>query len=257
MDKNTNCTLTVFTPAYNRAHTLPRTYESLKRQSCKDFIWLIIDDGSTDGTAQLVQEWQSQDNGFEIQYILCFWGNNKSLNYAGLIALDITESGELIGKKFQEGICDISFNDYFSVEGNGDKKLVYKTEIVKEFGKYPVFDGEKYFGLDWLYRKIDKKYSLLVLNKPICIVEYQADGSSATMYRQYIKNPKGFAFYRKEIMKAPRNSKELIKNVIHYISSSILAKNNEFILESPQKGLTVLLIPVGVILCLYIKWRNK
>ena len=30
--------LTVFTPAYNRAHTLPRTYESLKRQSCKDFI---------------------------------------------------------------------------------------------------------------------------------------------------------------------------------------------------------------------------
>ena len=69
MDKNTNCTLTVFTPAYNRAHTLPRTYESLKRQSCKDFIWLIIDDGSTDGTAQLVQEWQSQDNGFEIQYI--------------------------------------------------------------------------------------------------------------------------------------------------------------------------------------------
>lgn len=297
MDKNTNCTLTVFTPAYNRAHTLPRTYESLKRQSCKDFIWLIIDDGSTDGTAQLVQEWQSQDNGFEIQYIykenggmhtahntayanihtelnvcidsddwmtptavediLCFWGNNKSLNYAGLIALDITESGELIGKTFQEGICDISFNDYFSVEGNGDKKLVYKTEIVKEFGKYPVFDGEKYFGLDWLYRKIDKKYSLLVLNKPICIVEYQADGSSATMYRQYIKNPKGFAFYRKEIMKAPRNSKELIKNVIHYISSSILAKNNEFILESPQKGLTVLLIPVGVILCLYIKWRNK
>ena len=96
-----------------------------------------------------------------------------------------------------------------------------------------------------------------MLNKPICIVEYQADGSSATMYRQYIKNPKGFAFYRKEIMKAPRNSKELIKNVIHYISSSILAKNNEFILESPKKGLTVLLIPVGVILCLYIKWRNK
>ena len=41
--------LTVFTPAYNRAHTLPRTYESLCRQSCKDFVWLIVDDGSSDG----------------------------------------------------------------------------------------------------------------------------------------------------------------------------------------------------------------
>ena len=61
--------LTVFTPAYNRAHTLPRTYESLCRQDCKDFIWLIIDDGSTDNTSELVKEWMSKDNGFEIRYI--------------------------------------------------------------------------------------------------------------------------------------------------------------------------------------------
>ena len=47
--------LTVFTPAYNRAHTLPRTYESLCQQDCKDFIWLIVDDGSTDETADLVK----------------------------------------------------------------------------------------------------------------------------------------------------------------------------------------------------------
>ena len=43
-------TLTVFTPTYNRAHTIVRTYESLCRQSCSDFDWLIIDDGSSDGT---------------------------------------------------------------------------------------------------------------------------------------------------------------------------------------------------------------
>ena len=57
--------LTVFTPAYNRAHTLPRTYQSLLAQDCKDFVWLIIDDGSTDHTAELVREWQSRDNGFD------------------------------------------------------------------------------------------------------------------------------------------------------------------------------------------------
>ena len=39
--------LTIFTPAYNRAHTIGRTYESLCRQTCQDFEWLIVDDGST------------------------------------------------------------------------------------------------------------------------------------------------------------------------------------------------------------------
>ena len=43
MNKTADSILTIFTPAYNRAHTLPRTYESLCRQSCKDFIWLIVD----------------------------------------------------------------------------------------------------------------------------------------------------------------------------------------------------------------------
>ena len=69
MSKTNNNFITVFTPAYNRAHTLPRTYESLLRQNCKDFIWLIVDDGSTDNTVDLVRDWQSRDNGFEIQYI--------------------------------------------------------------------------------------------------------------------------------------------------------------------------------------------
>jgi glycosyltransferase involved in cell wall biosynthesis len=53
-------TLTVFTPTYNRAHTLVRTYESLCRQTNKDFEWLIIDDGSSDNTRELVLSWISQ-----------------------------------------------------------------------------------------------------------------------------------------------------------------------------------------------------
>ena len=69
MNKIAEPILTIFTPAYNRAHTLPRTYDSLCGQSCKNFIWLIIDDGSTDNTAELVRDWQNCDNGFEIQYI--------------------------------------------------------------------------------------------------------------------------------------------------------------------------------------------
>ena len=62
-------TLTVFTPAYNRAHTIGRTYNSLLRQNCKDFVWMVVDDGSTDNTADLIRLWQKNDNGFEIIYI--------------------------------------------------------------------------------------------------------------------------------------------------------------------------------------------
>ena len=54
-------TLTVFTPTYNRAHTLTRTYHSLCRQTSKDFEWLIIDDGSTDNTHELIQEFIDED----------------------------------------------------------------------------------------------------------------------------------------------------------------------------------------------------
>ena len=52
--------LTIFTPTYNRKHTLDRLYQSLRQQDCKDFVWLIVDDGSTDGTEQVVKEWHNE-----------------------------------------------------------------------------------------------------------------------------------------------------------------------------------------------------
>ena len=60
--------LTIHTATYNRAYILPQAYESLKAQTCKDFEWIITDDGSTDGTDELVRSWQAQDNGFSIVY---------------------------------------------------------------------------------------------------------------------------------------------------------------------------------------------
>lgn len=60
--------LTIHTATYNRAYILPQAYESLKKQTCKDFEWIITDDGSTDGTRDMVKEWLEQDNGFTIRY---------------------------------------------------------------------------------------------------------------------------------------------------------------------------------------------
>ena len=60
-------TITVFTPAYNRAHTLERAFKSLLNQTSKDFEWLIIDDVSTDNTAELVHSFISKAD-FNIRY---------------------------------------------------------------------------------------------------------------------------------------------------------------------------------------------
>jgi glycosyltransferase involved in cell wall biosynthesis len=58
---------TVVTPTFNRAETLCRPYESLRAQTISDFEWLVMDDGSTDGTASLVSQWQEAAS-FPIRY---------------------------------------------------------------------------------------------------------------------------------------------------------------------------------------------
>jgi len=55
--RKSNKKITVFTPTYNRGYILSRCYESLKRQTCDDFEWLIVDDGSDDNTFELVAGW--------------------------------------------------------------------------------------------------------------------------------------------------------------------------------------------------------
>ena len=290
-------TLTVFTPVYNRAHTLPRTYESLCIQDCKDFMWLIIDDGSTDGVESLIREWQKKDNGFEIQYIYkenggmhtahnvayehivtelntcidsddCMaegavqsiveeWNKVKDKGYAGLIGLDADLKGELIGKGFPKDLKETTLVGYYAAGGIGDKKLVYRTDVIKKYPPYPVFEGEKYVSLAYIYRLIDQDYKLAVLDKVLCNVEYQNDGSSATMWKEYVKNPKGFAFWRKVCMKYPESYKRLVIDCIHYCSSSIIAKNRNYIKESPRKMLTIFCSPLGWSLTMLIRKKAK
>lgn len=290
-------TLTVFSPSYNRAHTLPRLYNSLCMQKCKDFTWLIVDDGSTDNTREVVKKWQSRDNGFQIKYIykenggmhtahnvayenidtelnVCIdsddmmsdnavalilehWNNVKNKGYAGIVALDADFSGKIIGDSFPKGMNETTLSGYYATGRTGDKKLIYKTSIINQYPPYPVFPGEKYVALAYKYRLIDQDYKLSVLNEVVCLVEYQEDGSSMNMYKQYVRNPKGFAFWRKVTMLYPTTKKRLFMDCIHYVSSSILAQNKNFIQESPRKLMTIVAIPFGIILTVYVKKRAE
>lgn len=72
---------TVFTPTYNRAYILGSLYESLLRQTDKDFEWVVVDDGSTDDTESLFQDWCARENGFSIIYLkVPNGGKQKAIN---------------------------------------------------------------------------------------------------------------------------------------------------------------------------------
>ena len=289
-------TLTVFTPAYNRAHTIGRTYKSLCRQTCKDFCWLVVDDGSSDNTRQLVEAWiaegkipiryiYQENQGMHgahntayrnietplntcidsddfmpddaVEKILECWREHGGDDVAGIIGLDVTEDGKVIGTRFPDGMTRTTLQGFYQAGGRGDKKLVYRTDVIKRYPEYPLFEGERYVGLAYKYMLIDQDFQLITLNESLVVVEYQQDGSSFNMFKQYWNNPRGFAFFRKAEMMTTDSLKRKLKVCTHYVSSSIISHNGKFIQESPEKLLTILCIPSGLALYGLIRYKVK
>lgn len=290
-------TLTVFTPTFNRAYCLEKCYLSLLSQTSQDFVWLIIDDGSTDQTNELVQRW-IEENKIEIVYhrqenlgmhgahntayeqietelnvcidsddympddavekIITFWEKYGSNDVSGMIGLDAYTDHRIIGTKLPENLkTSTLFNLYNKYGVTGDKKLVYRTDLTKRY-PYPIFQNEKYVGLAYKYYMLDQQYELLLMNEVLCCVEYLPDGSSLNMFSQYRKNPKGFSFYRKELMKLPFASTTYkFRQAVHYVSSSLLLSNWRFLKESPRKVITFLAIPFGLLLYILIFTKTR
>ena len=289
-------TLTIFTPAYNRAYTLHLGYEALLRQTSKDFEWLIIDDGSSDNTRELVESWIAE-NKIPIRYhyqenqgmhgahntayrlintelntcidsddympddavekIIAFWKKYGSKQVAGIVGLDADFDGKLIGTPFKENNVPIRLSHFYNQGGKGDKKYVYRSDIICNYPEYPIFQGEKYVSLGYKYELIEQDYPVLAMNEVLVNVEYRPDGSSMNMFRQYIKNPQGFAFIRKSSMQLAPTAKRRFMEAIHYVSSSLILKNKRFLQESPRKLLTLCAIPFGIAWYLYIQYKTR
>ena len=79
--------VTVFTPTYNRKHILPQLYKSLQNQTCKLVEWLIVDDGSIDGTEEMVNNWINTEDQFPIRYYkVRNGGKMRAINYGVSLA---------------------------------------------------------------------------------------------------------------------------------------------------------------------------
>jgi glycosyltransferase involved in cell wall biosynthesis len=292
-------TITVFTPTYNRAYCLHNGYEALCRQTLKDFIWLVVDDGSTDNTKELVEEWQKKDNGFEIRYLykgngglatgynaaiavmdtelsVCvdsddyladdaiekvvkYWQANGSEKVAGIVGLDCTPDGEVIGDLLPNqktiNLIDLMVSKYPIT--NGDRKNIVRTDLYKSVAPMKEFPDERDFNPHYLHIKISKQYDFLVLNEKLCYVDYQTDGMTNTVFKQYLRSPKSFREQR--LLDMSLKGVPFIftaKKTIHYVSSCILSKQ-PCISASPRKLLTVLMYPFGVALTIYLKHTQR
>lgn len=293
--------LTVFTPAYNRADLLVRCYESMRRQTNQSFVWMIIDDGSTDHTKELVQSWEHDEHGFILQYfykengglhtayneaiarietplcvcidsddympddavekILSFWNENGSEDYAGIVGLDYytdnTVIGDLLPQQKSVNLIDLLTGKYAIV--NGDRTNVVRTDLYKKYAPMKVFPREKNFNPHYLHLQISKEYDFLVLNENLRYVEYQPEGMSASILKQYKNSPNSFIETRKLYLSFKNTSfKFKFRHSVHMVSSCIIAGRFREVLKlSPCKGITFLAVPFGTMLSFYIGCKTK
>jgi len=290
--------ITVFTPAYNRAYCLARVYESLLKQTNQNFIWLIVDDGSTDNTKELVAGWVNEqklvikyiykaNGGMHTAHNTAYKNIDTELNVcidsddfmpisaiqnmfenwqkvkndeaiAGLVGLDETIDGNLIGTKFKNEFIPTTLIDFYYTQGGaGDKKLVLRNKLTKAYPSYPEYPEERLVPLDTLYVLICRDYKLMPVNQIWCTVDYQQDGSSATIINQYFKSPKGFRYAREISMKYSNVFKLKLRNAIHYNISSFIIGDKLKIIFSPVPLFTILCAPLSYVCFLYLKNKNN
>ena len=222
--------------------------------------WLVMDDGSIDNTKRVVEEYSKeriidvqyfhQDNKGKMVAINelvkkatgdliiecddddfftkdAFKIIEQSLKeckdmgdvYA-LVFLKYTTKGKNMGNNFiEDNYPSTMFDLYFKEGENGEKALVFFADVRKKY-KHELEHNEKFVTEARMYHKMDVKYKMICINKPIMICEYQKDGYSKNIIKQFKNNPYGYYKYFQEIlekdMKGVKFSKRLYV-IKHYI----------------------------------------
>lgn len=289
--------LTVFTPTYNRVHTLPKLYDSLVKQENKDFLWLIVDDGSGDGTDKLVEKWKNEEK-IDIEYIyrenggkMQAWNTGVSNcntelfmcvdsdDYVSKNGINIVLSNWLKvkndanvagivtykGKTETELLSNYKFPDkqlstieaIYSSGFRGDCHLIYRTEILKQY-PFPEIDGEKFITENYVFCQIDQTYKILVVPQIVLICTYLEDGYSASQNKLFLNNPKGYVLYYNLKTKFAKSIKDKFKFSVAYVASVKAAKDKQGFKKATLKFWYIVAWPLGCCIYFYRKHiKNK
>lgn len=283
--------VTVLTPTYNRADTLPRLYDSLKRQSNKDFKWFIIDDGSTDNTKHLVDSWNIEGN-FEIIYryknnggkmsavneavklidteLICFcdsddymsdnaidliysyWNKYCNGNISGMIGYRLLENSQN-NNSFPDGIVTTRLWELFK-NGVYDTTQIYRTSILKK-NLFPDFEGERFVPEAAIWIQIDLEYEVIVLPEVLEKGKYLEDGYTISRTQGVRNNPMGFAFLFFNKYRYEKKFGKYINCILELgkcVALSAIAKNQSLV-KGIAFGERLLSMPIAV--GAYIKYK--
>ncbi len=248
--------VTVFTPAYNRAHLLPVLYASLKKQTSKNFEWVVVDDGSSDGTAELLEKWEKekevplrfvrQENGGKHRAVnrgvslakgelflivdsddhleenavetLIKW--QKSLDgggkWGGVAGLKVHADGSDLGTSFKGGFVDATSLEREKYNITGDKAEAFFTEVLRAF-PFPEFEGEKFVTENTVWYAIAAAgYKLRWFNEPVIVCEYLEDGLTRNAEEVRRRNPLGYLYYFALCRRVQRGPRRKLAAVWHY-----------------------------------------
>lgn len=254
----------ILTPTYNRAYILKNLYESLLNQNNYNFVWYVIDDGSTDSTEELVNSlytdkfrivYKKKVNGgkhtainFGMEYIkeeltfivdsddylkmdaidtICVdWEKYKSNELSGLSYYRLYPNDEVIGVKWPGDVMSIdSFaNMRINKKTYGDKAEIWKTELLKAH-PFPEFKGERFLSEAVVWNKLSEEgYKMVFLPKGIYVCEYLEDGLTKEGRQTRLINFQGTLEHAKSHFFKEVNFFIQIKYMLYYTAVSIYAK---------------------------------
>lgn len=230
--------ITVFTPTYNRAYILENLYRSLQRQSYGDFEWLVVDDGSCDGTEALFDRWRREENPFPIRYVRQENGGKcRAINHGLKLARGelffTVDSDDYLTDDALEKVarweaelpkdqkyCGFAGNlgtapnvtpnkplpgDFFDGTAfdrygivDGERASVFYTDIHRRY-LYPEFPGEKFMTEAVTWNRMaNDGYRMRFFNDIIWIFEYKDDGLTRSGYDLFLRNPQGTGLFFRE-----------------------------------------------------------
>lgn len=275
--------ISVFTPTYNRSHLLLRLYESLCKQSHKEFEWIIVDDGSTDNTKAVVDGFIAEDK-IIIRYFQQENGGkhraiNRGVQEARGELFFIVDSDDwlpedalqMVAKRWEAvkdnpsigGICGLDMMPDRKVIGSGlpcDEVICNSLDIrlkhhvtgdLKEVFRtsvlrelpFPEFEGEMFCPEALAWNRIAQQYDLLFVNQPIYIADYQPGGLTDRIVRVRMESPMASTTCYQEMLGYDIPLKEKIKAAINYWRFRLCCKSSQNIKRLPQ--LWNIVMPLG------------